>query len=1425
MIRESLETFTHYIISPLKLHDKNFFRLLSQSVAVRLALYLFLLISFGLFGKSLHAQAKPDLKFQAEPVLANEFAVTDGGWAHFRAVVVNAGEAVATNVHVDLYKNFPGGPPTGLDGEMTHIIRLIEPGQEIKIDYLYRSVSGTYDVFFVIDPRNNIEETNETNNISAGVGMSVDGPLAEDNWEVRSDGAENDDIDHSRYINVPFFSNTMVSKDNDFYRITASQGQYLRFKVRHDAYVAPLDIYLYDPDKAEIASSTNHNDDEEIALRITRSGTYYLEVRKVSGDTQANESQYEMDVKLRRMSDLRVTIEEITSTLLTDEDKDLIAHLNLEGSNVTEDTPRYRVKVRVKAQDVTASTGLSWRDNCDSDSYGFINCIVPSDVVYPPSFEIDFFVNRKSKPSVGEIGDQAPYTANNVMIGSEDDFETHEYVDANGDNDPEKPYRNHDDDYWQFTRNNYMYHTFEVVVGPGDYTFSAIVDTGNWHPEISETNNVSGLGYYRIAGDTTTDSFEDTDDEFPGALLTSGDYLSQSSWDGMEYYHVYLPPGKRLQFTVDYILAGSDLDLYMFDGDQNLTAFSDSGTNRETISVYNPGPDTVVHYFRVGEAPSCPASGNSCTYFTTTSYDVKVAITNEFDHDAAINSVSLDPLLPSYGDTLFVKTQVENRGAFPLENVELELFLLGENATAPDEYDTAVGQSVIDLLMPGEKRQIDLTLPVSDGKYRLYALIDRHNTLAESDKDNNLYGPLSLSIDLPRDQSADDELEPSSETYIDEEGKEITTNDVWQTAVPIEAKSYSNLAAVDEDWYTYELLPKKWFSALANFTSTVGDIDLLVARTIMVDKYDSNGDKLPEQVERLVVLRYAGNLGDSEVIQYFNDSSEPLKVYLAVIPLSEAFDNYSLKVETLDGNANGLADLVIDSYVTVPSPSSPSTTIYGGDIITTTVAVKNIGSWITTNSTSVELYYSSAPRTGDFGDMFEVIEAGMAPGEVRYFTFEYSLEGGSYPLHLAVDPGNRVNESNEQNNEAHADYNIVVQGGSSGNIKATNLTSEIDSVDKKVSADFSIANTTYNTDFYLKFELRGGPDNRIVYEWDPIWYQSLFNAGISSVTLPFDRHVPGGDLRLRMIVDWGNRVGEDNESDNAFDSGYIFHSNPGAIYSIHTYGNSSIDTVLEIYRYDGASGDLGANLDETKLTLVRRIDDRNGLFAADTLNLSTGLYFARVYSFGSSTASLGDYFIAYGGGYANWSVDDTIAIDETEGDDTPQTAQPLSLSPLRKTISVWHDEDWFYFQMESVWVEFSPGLPANILSQLEVKLYRDTGDASDSPDQVTMDRLVESGTFVGYKNSFYISGQFLPGRYFVSVSGPAEAGDYSVIRNRPGGMVLTGPGLHDPNVVYQNDQYEPNDVPAEATPAELGVEKTSNLLGSGLDWYTFGAGY
>ncbi len=1387
------------------------------------------------------ALPKPDLTFgEPQPQVSNS-TIFEDGWVHFIVVVENNGESAAQDVNVDLFKNESGQPVLGDRGQMTHVIENIEPGQKIKIDYIYKMAeSGFFQVFFVIDPENEISESNENNNISSGLDLNVDTELAEDNQEAVAPDVENDSPETPKVIGKNFGPAKLALKDDDYYRVHIGGGEFFRVKMLYDAYIAPMDLYLYNPSGDLIASSENRGDQEEIALVAPQSGNYLLEIKKLG----ANDSSYLLDLKARRMSDLKLEIVSTTVSELTDK-PDPIEYQNLNGSEIDGDTTKYLVDIHVKVMDTTATPYVSWRTNCsddDSTLWSFQDPCTEPDAIYPPTFDVNLFVNRTTLPRLGETGAQDPITVTKAT------FKTSEEHDPENNDDEGK----YGDNFTQYFRKNEAEITFHIIVGPGDYTFSAIADTSNVIPEISESNNVSQLYYRRIAGETPVDMFEDEDDIFPGPLLAQGDYPKLSCWDSMEYFHVDVPPSKRLQVTIDYIQTGDDLILYHLgndeDGFQYILGSSDTGLNRESISVYNATQETRRHYFYVSGKPEQYDSLDHLvwSYYATAYYNLKIALTNEFDHDAAINTLNYTPLFPSYGDTVFIQAQVENRGTQPLENLTLDLFMLPESRVSVTQDDSPVQYEVIEALAPGEKKLIEFSVPVADVSYNLFGVLDRDNAVAEIDKDNNVFGPVHLSMDAAdreintEDGSYyDDTLEISATSYVDELNQSFDTNDVWQTAVPIEEGSYNNLVLADKDWYKVQLGAYQWISAKVNFIPGIGDIDLLVGRTVEVPLFDENGNPVDENGEiipedgsveqatmtRFTTLRYAGNLGDSELIQYFNDSASPLEIYLAVLPLDQAFDDYSLELVSLDGNANGLADLVIDSFITVPSPVTSM--IYGDEVISTTVSVKNIGSWITTNSTTLELYYSSAPRAGEFGDLYQIVPVGLLPGETRYYTFEYSLPGGSYPLHFAVDPGNRVNESNEENNEVSAPYNLVIQGGQSGNIALSLSDTQLNSTERTVSANVTVHNTTYNTDFYLKFRLVGGPDDRVVYEWNPVWFQDRYTSGTSTYhySFTFDRYLVNGNVKLEVIADWGNRVGEDNENDNSVVSAAKLHHSPVSNFSIHTFGSDSapVDTVMEIYRYS-ASGYAFSNgvVDPDQLVLVRTIDDRNGVFAADTIGLFGGQYFIRIYGYGSST---GDYYIASDQAYSDWTADAAMPVDTSENDDTPGEANFLYANqPQRKTISGWHDEDWYRFKMESIKVEFSPLLAADVISATSVKLYRDTGDPARPLEEVLADELDEIG-FQQAGTSFYIQGTLQPGRYFISVTGPAEAGDYGVVYNSSSMEPVAGVGLHDPNGIYEADTNETNNSPAEATPLAPGAGTLSNLIGvNDTDWYYIEAG-
>ncbi len=1302
----------------------------------------------------------------AEPVNTD---LHNGDWAKFKVMVKNAGQSELHDIDLDIYKNETQAPVAGKRGQASHLISRIEPGESVRVDFYYRVYSGTYQVYFQVDPAGRLSETDENNNVS-GYTLTVSGDRLDDSLE------DNDTFSTAKMIldsSSVSYENSLVLKDVDFYKINSPAGRFIKIELRHDYVTSDLDIELYNPGGALVASSKTHSDLERILYKTPSAGNYRLKVLSQGSNTNT----YFLSVWRGVLPDYTVQISDVHHILFTDAMEDLFPNV-----------PQYGVDDPEAVKYLMTAT-LTVTDRNLADMHEESPNFTP--------FYVDLFFNRTIKPAVGDVGEFYR------QISKNDFLET--YVVDTRDNETATRWTN------QASKQ------IAIVVGSGVYTLGPIVDTGDEVPESSESNNVGAMLYHKVSSGsgviTDNDIFEPASDTYPGALLSAGRYENLMAWDGYEFYQVNVPAGKRLEFSIDFEHKLGNLDLYRLEGgSQGEVASSASITNRERISVLNTSSSQKTYRFRVGAYPVKESvyvkddngdySWQDIYHFVQNPrYTINVAITDWSDTDASVKWISYSPQTLDQGSNMVASVLVENRGVEPLESLNLDFYRLDANESAPAAGDFTNDSVTIDLLLPGEVREEKFTLPVSVGRYSLYAIVDPNHAISESNEENNFSGPVTYSV---YGGDSDDSLE--SHTMSVGGQNVLVENDDFLQAAPIPSGTHVNLKGFDDDWYVFQVAPGSQLTATASFNSAAGDIDLSLHKKIEVVTN-------PETQETALIaglVRFGGTLGDYESVSYFNDSASAENIYIRVHP--KASNSYNLELLEIAGRQNQYPDLVIDSVVT--TPASP----VGGDLITTTVALKNAGDWITTADVTLDLYHSTIPRVGNYGDLFLLVPAGMAPGEVRYYTFEYSLNGGGYALYLFADPDNSLPESVETNN-LYGPFDLQVTGGSNGNLSVSNVAAALSG--NTASISFSMPNTTLKTDFYIKIRLTdSSADGNVLYEWTK-WYQTKYNA-VGAATnigysLPFDAYVPEGPLYVEVIADWGNWIGESNESDNRGVSAALTRIGRPSL-SVSTFGapaeTSSTDTVLELFRYGGAGVVSSATtVNASQLGSAFRTVDYPAPYAASTVGLPTGYYFARVYSYGQST---GPYYFAYGKEPLVWSVTGDEVIDTTEGDNSFDTARSVAIdTPVRLSISTRTDEDWFRFVVHALQLDFAVN---DNLDNVTARVYRYAGNSSLNLNNISEADLVEVGVLRKSGQSMFYESALSDGIYFVKVTGQGQTYSAVVRNNSVDAAAPNATGA------VSADSYEADNTPGGSSLIGYNQRQTRTLYGSSggdTDWFYF----
>lgn len=702
-----------------------------------------------------------DLQVKSVELLTPEVFIKE--WVKVQVTVENAGTQDSSSFYVDLFKHGKSADTLGVKGELRHRVMRLGAGQSVKIDFLFRANEESYLLYVSLDNQNQIKETLETNNIYGPLAISVSGSRPDDDFEP------NDTINSAKALGMG--STSLVSADEDYFRVSAKSGGYIEVKIEFDSELSNLDLRLFNNLKQEVASSHTYRSEERIFYRVPVPINYsgddppatvdmYIHVKAGSGKVP-----YVLSVKTGELNDLRVSFSSVsfkpqksqppsqaTLDAIYEEYAQKGVELTLEQKALIQyNLTRYYYDVSVK---VEKNPGVL--------SHGFF---------------IDLYRNGDLPPAPGEIGDKSFYVSPNKFLVY-DEMEK-KYID----------------------KSSYT-HTFEIAVLGGNYSLFARVDSDNALGETHEGNNVTSARRISAGPEGVKDDLYEPNDAFTGGILLSpGVYKDLRAFD-KDHYKVVLEPQKSVHISCDFLHSLGDLDLYLFDEGGHLLASSASSSNKEYISYLNATDQPQNLVIRVDDVEQ------------NTRYSLALSISGPSQSDLAINRITYTPLEVSQGDTIEVRVYVQNKGNLDARNVRVDLFSLTGGAPIPVLGDVSADYNgVIDTLKAKQSAYVSFLVVCSEGELNFYSLVDTQNSLSESNEENNIFGPLSVHIGPGL---VDDAYELSGQAQ----------NDTVESARVLSQGAYNDLWALDEDWYKITLSPGQTLVSAIYFSHSLGDIDL-----------------------------------------------------------------------------------------------------------------------------------------------------------------------------------------------------------------------------------------------------------------------------------------------------------------------------------------------------------------------------------------------------------------------------------------------------------------------------------------------------------------------------------------------------------------------------------------------------------------------
>jgi hypothetical protein len=118
--------------------------------------------------------------------------------------------------------------------------------------------------------------------------------------------------------------------------------------------------------------------------------------------------------------------------------------------------------------------------------------------------------------------------------------------------------------------------------------------------------------------------------------------------------------------------------------------------------------------------------------------------------DLIISSVAPDPISATLSQEIALGVTIENIGDEAVMDLEFRVDIYRDSDTAPETTDHGDIYRMVDYLGPDECETIPITISYdSAGVYQLWVQVDTDNTVVESNEDNNVYGPVSVTVLYP----------------------------------------------------------------------------------------------------------------------------------------------------------------------------------------------------------------------------------------------------------------------------------------------------------------------------------------------------------------------------------------------------------------------------------------------------------------------------------------------------------------------------------------------------------------------------------------------------------------------------------------------------------------------------------------------------
>jgi len=340
--------------------------------------------------------------------------------------------------------------------------------------------------------------------------------------------------------------------------------------------------------------------------------------------------------------------------------------------------------------------------------------------------------------------------------------------------------------------------------------------------------------------------------------------------------------------------------------------------------------------------------------------------------------IVFDPLFPEPGETVTITATIRNRGETGGNNITVDIYNGDQSAGG-----TLIGNATVSSIGPGSASFIQLTGSFTAGSQDIYVVIDKANTIAEGDEDNN--------------------------TAMKTLAVGVGVIDLTTTGTAI---TFSPAYPVEGD--------------IVTINATIYNEGEAEANNVLVRFYlgdpDSGGTQIGSDIFIPVILaRDTGNINTAwDSTGHAGDND----IYVAVDPLNTIAETneYNNKAfRTIKTGVSEGPDLEVSPADINYAPVDPVT----GDTVTITANIRNIG---TDDASNVLVEFSNGdPNVGGTLIIGSQTIPFIAQGDSVIVQITWATAGfsGTYQIYVNADPFNEIAELNETNNTGHLPITIT----------------------------------------------------------------------------------------------------------------------------------------------------------------------------------------------------------------------------------------------------------------------------------------------------------------------------------------------------------------------------------------------------------------